>query len=223
MAELPNRVWSIFESTRPVEIADPVVLDEGCVNLRSGAVIRRFDAHLCVALRENADDPKLFADVWWPWPFQLLVALPCHELDGPRAAVTEESPRLPNECHWLLPAVFEGPRPVANEEFPRLPNECHWLSPTEVEGPRPVANEEFPRLANECHWLLPGVFGDPRAAVTEEFPRFPNECHWLSLVVEGPRVIVKEGFPRLPNECHWLLPLAEPKAPKVLDEGGPAG
>jgi len=197
VAELPNRVWSIFESTRPVEIADPVVLDEGCVNLRSGAVIRRFDAHLCVALRENADDPKLFADVWWPWPFQLLVALPCHELDGPRAAVTEESPRLPNECHWLLPAVFEGPRPVANEEFPRL--------------------------ANECHWLLPGVFGDPRAAVTEEFPRFPNECHWLSLVVEGPRVIVKEGFPRLPNECHWLLPLAEPKAPKVLDEGGPAG
>jgi len=160
-------------------------------------VILRFDAHLGVALRENADDPKLFADVWWPWPFQLLVAPPCHELDGPRAAVTEESPRLPNECHWL--------------------------SPTEVEGPRPVANEEFPRLANECHWLLPGVFGDPRAAVTEEFPRFPNECHWLSLVVEGPRVIVKEGFPRLPNECHWLLPLAEPKAPKVLDEGGPAG
>ena len=197
MAELPNRVWSIFESTRPVEIADPVVLDEDCAKLRTGAVILRFDAHLGVALRENADDPKLFADVWWPWPFQLLVAPPCHELDGPRAAVTEESPRLPNECHWLLPAVFEGPRPVANEEFPRL--------------------------ANECHWLLPGVFGDPRAAVTEEFPRFPNECHWLSLVVEGPRVIVKEGFPRLPNECHWLLPLAEPKAPKVLDEGGPAG
>ncbi len=197
MAELPNRVWSIFESTRPVEIADPVVLDEDCAKLRTGAVILRFDAHLGVALRENADDPKLFADVWWPWPFQLLVAPPCHELDGPRAAVTEESPRLPNECHWL--------------------------SPTEVEGPRPVANEEFPRLANECHWLLPGVFGDPRAAVTEEFPRFPNECHWLSLVVEGPRVIVKEGFPRLPNECHWLLPLAEPKAPKVLDEGGPAG
>jgi hypothetical protein len=116
------------------------------VKLRFGAVIRRFDAHLGATLRESLDDPKLFADVWWPWPFQLLVAPPFHELDGSRAAATEE--------------------------FPRLPNECHWPSPLEV---------------------------------------------------EGPRVVVKEGFPRPPNECHWPLPLAEPKLPKALDEGGPAG
>jgi hypothetical protein len=161
-----------LESTRLVEIAEPVVLDEGCVKLLFGAVIRRFDAHLGATLRENLDDPKLFADVWWPWPFQLLVAPPFHELDGSRAAATEEFPRLAKECHWPSLVVVEGPRVVVKEEFPRLPNECHWPS---------------------------------------------------LVVVEGPRVVVKEGFPRPPNECHWPLPLAEPKLPKALDEGGPAG
>jgi len=195
VAELPNRVWSIFDSTRLVEIADPVVLGGGWANLRSGAVILRFDAHPGAALREDADDPKLFADVWWPWPFQLLVAPPRHELDGPRVAVTEEFARFPNECHWPSLLVVEGPRAAAKEEFPRFPNECHWPSLVVVEGPRAAVTEEFPRLPNECHCPSPEIDDGPRAA--KEFPRFPNEC-------------------------HRALPLAKPLAAKFLEKDGPA-
>lgn len=124
----------MFDTTRLVEIADPPVLDEGCTKLRSGAVILRFDAPLDAAPCVKADDPKLFADVWWPWPFHLLAAPPCHEFDGPRAAVAEEFPRLPNERHWPSPTVDDGPRAVVKVEFPRLPNECHWVLP--AAGPR---------------------------------------------------------------------------------------
>jgi hypothetical protein len=140
-AELLNREFSIFESTRLVEIADPVAIGEGSASLRSEPVDPRFDAHVGVALRENAAGPELFAGIWRPWPFQLLAAPPCHELDGPPPALTEGLPWFPNECHWPSPTVGDGPRAVANEELPPLPNECHLPSPT-AEPWAPNARDE---------------------------------------------------------------------------------
>jgi hypothetical protein len=54
----------MFESTRLVDIADPVALDERSVEFRSDIVTRRFDSHLGAAFRENALDPELFPAIW---------------------------------------------------------------------------------------------------------------------------------------------------------------
>lgn len=54
----------MFESTRLVEIADPVVLGERSVEFRSEIVTLRFDSHLGAEFRENAADPELFPAIW---------------------------------------------------------------------------------------------------------------------------------------------------------------
>jgi len=124
-AELPKRVRSIFASTRLAEIAEPLAREAGSANLRSEPANPRVDAHMGAAFRENDENPELLAGIWRLCPPQLLSPLPCQEFSEPRAAVKEELPRFPNECHCASPAKVDNPRAVMAEELTRFPNERH--------------------------------------------------------------------------------------------------
>jgi len=77
------------------------------------------------AFRENDENPELLAGIWRLCPPQLLSPPPCQEFSEPRAAVKEELPRFPNECHCASLAKVDDPRAVMAEELTRFPNERH--------------------------------------------------------------------------------------------------
>jgi len=122
-AEFPKRVRSIFASTRLAEIAEPLAREAGSANLRSEPANPRFDAHMGAAFRENDENPELLAGISRLGAFQLRSPPPCQEFSEPRAAVKEELPRFPNECHCASLPKVDDPRAAMAEELDRFPNE----------------------------------------------------------------------------------------------------
>jgi hypothetical protein len=75
------------------------------------------------AFRENDENPELLAGISWLGAFQLLSPPPRQEFSEPRAALKEELPRFPNECHCASLAKLDDPRAAMAEELDRFPNE----------------------------------------------------------------------------------------------------